>query len=221
MTRYAGSPFTAQTAAHTGRKLGYARVSTLDQRLHMQCDALDAAGCAPVYTDHGISGSKGRRPGLDALLEDVRPGDMVMVFKLDRLGRSVLHLADLLVRFQRAEVHFCSLTEGINTTTPGGKLVYHVFSAVAEFHRDIIVENTVEGLAAARRRGKTLGRPRALNAVQTVTAFQLILDHNMAKTEVARTFGVSTATLARAFERLDLYEGASAQAGGIGRGVQA
>ena len=116
-----------------GRKIGYARVSTKDQKLRMQREALEAVNCDLIFEDHGVSGAKGSRPGLDAMLEALHHGDSVIVFKLDRLGRSVLHLADLLVRFQDSGVHFVSLSEGINTTTPGGKLVFHIFSAVAEF----------------------------------------------------------------------------------------
>lgn len=138
----------------TGRKIGYARVSTRDQKLRMQRDALAAVGCDEIFEDHGVSGKLHNRPGLDSLLRVLQPGDTVVLFKLDRLGRSVLHLADLLVRFRDEQIHFCSVAEGINTATPGGKLVYHLFSAMAEFHREIIVENTIEGLAAARRRGK-------------------------------------------------------------------
>ena len=104
-----------------GRKIGYARVSTKDQKLRMQRDALEAVGCDAVFEDHGVSGAKESRAGLDAMLSKLEPGDSVVVFKLDRLGRSVLHLADLLVKFEQESVHFVSLSEGINTTTPGGK----------------------------------------------------------------------------------------------------
>ena len=117
--------------AAPGRKIGYARVSTKDQRLRMQRDGLNAAGCDLIFEDHGVSGKESSRSGLDTMLAELRAGDTVVVFKLDRLGRSVLHLADLLVRFQKDGIHFCSLSEGINTTTPGGKLVYHLFSALA------------------------------------------------------------------------------------------
>ena len=145
-----------------GRKFGYARVSTKDQKLRMQIDALNSIGCARVFRDHGISGAKGSRPGLDKMLSRLARGDTVVVFKLDRLGRSVLHLSDLLVKFQNEGIHFCSLSEGINTTTAGGKLVYHIFSAMAEFQRDVISENTVAGIEAARKRGKQIGRPSQL-----------------------------------------------------------
>jgi len=188
----------------TGRKLGYARVSTADQRLRMQRDALEAAGCERIYSDHGVSGAKDSRPGLNDLLDAARSGDTIVVFKLDRLGRSVLHLADLMVRFHADEIYFCSLSEGINTATPGGKLVYHLFSAFAEFQRDVIIENTREGLLAARRRGKSLGRPPILDAEQASVALYLIEKLHMPKAEVAGRFNVSPITLDRTFRRLEL-----------------
>ena len=114
-----------------GRLVGYARVSTPEQRLDLQIDCLKSAGCVRIFKDHGISGAKAKRPGLDAMLADLQRDDMVVVYKLDRLGRSVLHLSDLLVRFQHEGIHFCSLSEGINTATPAGKLTFHLFSAVA------------------------------------------------------------------------------------------
>lgn len=187
-----------------GRRIGYARVSTPDQRLDMQLDALAAVECAPVFSDHGVSGAKASRPGLDAALNAVRPGDVFVVFKLDRLGRSVLHLADLLTRFHAEDVHFCSLSEGINTTTPGGKLVYHVFSAVAEFQRDMIHESTVLGLQAARERGKRIGRPPSLEARSVLAAHRAVMQDGVTMTEAALRFGTSRATLSRSFVRLGL-----------------
>lgn len=188
----------------SGRRIGYARVSTADQKLRMQRDGLSAVGCDEIFEDHGVSGAKASRAGLDAMLSMLRAGDTVVVFKLDRLGRSVLHLSDLLVRFQREGIHFCSLSEGINTTTPGGKLVYHLFSAFAEFQRDVIIENTREGLAAAKRRGKKLGRPHILDPASVVGAHALVAQRGLSITEVARRLGVSRSTLERAFERVDL-----------------
>lgn len=191
-----------------GRKIGYARVSTKDQKLRMQLDGLNAVGCSPIFKDHGISGADANRPGLDEMLKALRPGDTVVVFKLDRLGRSVLNLADLLVRFQREEIEFCSLSEGINTTTPGGKLVFHIFSAVAEFHRDLIVENTIAGMEAARRRGQQIGRPYKLSPDAVVGAHELVCQRNVPVIEAARRFDVAPITVARAFKRLGLDEAA-------------
>ncbi len=191
-----------------GRKIGYARVSTKDQKLRMQRDALEAVGCMPIYEDHGVSGAKASRPGLDELLSEVRTGDSVVVFKLDRLGRSVLHLADLIVRFRNEDIHFCSLSEGINTTTPGGKFVFHLFSAVAEFQRDIIVENTIEGMNAARRRGTHIGRPYCLTPATILAAHSAMMQDGRSKSDLALALGVSRITIDRAFERLGLAESA-------------
>ncbi len=187
-----------------GRKIGYARVSTKDQKLRMQLDGLNAMGCDLIFEDHGISGADASRPGLDEMLKELRAGDTVVVFKLDRLGRSVLNLADLLVRFQQQGIEFCSMSEGINTTTPGGKLVFHIFSAVAEFHRDLIIENTVAGMEAARRRGAKIGRPHKLSPDAIAGAHELVYQRNLPVIEAARRFCVSPATVLRAFDRSGL-----------------
>jgi len=185
-----------------GRRIGYARVSTKDQKLRMQLDALRDIACEKIFEDHGVSGSKSNRAGLDAMLDELHAGDTVVVFKLDRLGRSVLHLSDLLVRFRNDGIHFCSLSEGINTTTPGGKLVYHLFSAFAEFQRDIIAENTIAGLEAARKRGTKLGRPPVLD-IETVSAAQQVIRQNgVSVSEAARRFGADRSTLSRNLRRL-------------------
>lgn len=187
-----------------GRKIGYARVSTKDQKLRMQLDGLNAVGCDLIFKDHGISGAKAKRPGLDKMLKALKPGDTVVVFKLDRLGRSVLNLSDLLVRFQRDGIDFCSISEGINTTNPSGKLVFHIFSAVAEFHRDLIIENTIAGMGAARRRGKHLGRPYILNSDQIVSAHGLISQRKETMPTIAARLNVAPITLKRAFVRYRL-----------------
>ena len=188
----------------TGRKIGYARVSTKDQKLRMQTDALIAVGCDKIFRDHGVSGAKDSRPGLNKLLVTLKPGDSVVVFKLDRLGRSVLHLSDLLVRFHNEDIHFCSLSEGINTTTAGGRLVFYLFSAFAEFQRDIIAENTVAGIEAARKRGKQIGRPFALNVEQATAAHARIMQEGVPSQDVARQFDVAHVTLKRSMERYGL-----------------
>lgn len=192
----------------TGRRVGYARVSTADQKLRMQLDALEVVNCDRIFKDHGVSGAKSRRPGLDKLLAYIEPGDTVVVFKLDRLGRSVLHLADLLVRFRNDGIEFCSMSEGINTTTPGGKLVYHLFSAFAEFQREVIVENTIAGLEAARRRGKPIGRPRSLSPRSVALAHEMLSQHGLSPKIVATRLGVSRPTLDRAIKRLNMDEAA-------------
>lgn len=187
-----------------GRRIGYARVSTADQKLRMQLDGLHSVNCDEVFSDHGVSGAKASRPGLDKMLSTLCKGDTVVVFKLDRLGRSVLHLADLLIRFEKQGIHFCSLSEGINTTTPGGKLVYHMFSAFAEFQRDIIIENTTQGMRAAKKRGAAIGRPRALSVCDVLFAHSMITQEDARPKDVAALLGVSRMTLDRSIKRVEL-----------------
>lgn len=191
-----------------GRRIGYARVSTEDQRLDLQIDALTRAGCTQIYRDHGVSGGRVERPGLDAALRDLIQGDVMVVYKLDRLGRSVLHLADLLTRMDNDGIHFCSLTEGINTTTPGGRLIFHVFAAVAEFTRDLIRENTICGLNAARMRGVRLGRPALMDDEMVLEAHRYMHQENRTVEQTAARFRISKSTLLRGFDRV-----------GIGRGL--
>lgn len=187
--------------AVTGRRIGYARVSTADQKLRMQLDGLKAAQCNMIFKDHGVSGGKVSRPGLDKALKTLKRGDALVVLKLDRLGRSVQHLSELLVRFENEGIHFCSLAEGINTTTPGGKLVYHLFAAFAEFQRDIIRENTALGLEAARQRGVALGRPRLLSTDIILAGHRAVTVEGMSVSSVARLYNVSPATITRSFKR--------------------
>mmetsp|Transcript_22883 Transcript_22883/g.38308 ORF Transcript_22883/g.38308 Transcript_22883/m.38308 type:complete len:210 (-) Transcript_22883:7164-7793(-) len=186
-----------QDLAPTARLIGYARVSTEDQRLDMQLKSLEVAGCDKVFYDHGVSGGKADRPGLEQALRNLVEGDMLIVYKLDRLGRSVLHLADLLARLDNQNVQFWSMTEGINTATPGGKLIYHIFAAVAEFHRDLIRENTRNGLRAARERGAKLGRPRLMSADDIIEAHRWMQQEGMTLVDAAARFGVSSSTLTR------------------------
>jgi DNA invertase Pin-like site-specific DNA recombinase len=138
--------------------LGYARVSTLEQDEALQVDALRSAGCARVFVDKA-SGKLEHRPALDRLLEQLRPGDTLVVWRLDRLGRSLRHLIETVQLLDSRSAVFRSLTEAIDTSTPGGKLIFHVFGALAEFERDLIRERTMAGLAAARARGRRGGRP--------------------------------------------------------------
>ena len=184
------------------RRIGYARVSTACQRLDIQIEALKRAGCDLIFEDHGVSGAKASRPGLDEAIGELRPDDELVVFKLDRLGRSVLHLSDLLTRLRDEEKHFCSWSEGINTATSGGKLTYHIFSAVAEFQRDLIRENTIHGLAAAKERGAPIGRPRALTLDQVLEAHRLHRQQNISIAQLARRLGVAHSTLGRAMRDL-------------------
>ena len=137
---------------------GYARVSTTEQDESLQLDALDAAGCDRLMIDRA-SGAAADRPALAEMLDRLRPGDTVMVWRLDRLGRPLRHLIDAVADLERRGVTLVSLTEQIDTSSPGGRLVFHVFGAMAEFERDLIRERTQAGLAAARARGRTGGRP--------------------------------------------------------------
>lgn len=146
--------------------IGYARVSTDDQHPEAQGDALRAAGCERVFVDIGQSGRLARRPELDACLAYLRPGDVLVVTKLDRLGRSVRNLIEQCLDLDTRGVQLRVLHQGIDTTTPAGKLLFHMLAAVAEFERDLIVERTRDGLAAARARGRHGGRPRRLTPEQ-------------------------------------------------------
>ncbi len=190
-----------------GKRVGYARVSTIEQKLDMQTDALEKAGCDWIFKDEGISGGPDAvRPGLFRAIKALQAGDVFVVFKLDRLGRSVMALSDLLMRFQKEGIHFHSITEGINTETSGGRMVFHFFSAIAEFERDLIHERTVHGLTAARARGKRLGRPYALENTTIVDAHQAIKLEGITIGEAARRLGVAHVTLTRAFKRLGLND---------------
>src|SRR5688500_11313691 len=140
--------------------IGYARISTTEQQLHLQQDALIKAGCLKIYTDT-ISGAKSERKGLTAALEYIRQGDTLVVWRLDRLGRSLKDLIERTTDLNSRNIGFKSLTENIDTTTSGGKLIFHIFGALAEFERDIITERTNAGLTAARARGRKGGRPRS------------------------------------------------------------
>jgi len=144
-----------------GHLLGYARVSTTDQQPQLQVDALEHAGCYRVFTETA-SGARTDRPVLEQLLDQLRPGDTLVVWKLDRLGRSLRHLVDTVTGLADRGIGFRSLQEAIDTTTPGGKLVFHVFAALADFERDLIRERTAAGLAAARARGRHGGRPSVM-----------------------------------------------------------
>src|SRR5215213_4903876 len=143
--------------------VGYARVSTTDQTLDLQHDALTTAGCTKIFTDTA-SGAQTERKGLSEALAYVRAGDSLVVWKLDRLGRSLKDLISRITELNDRKIGFKSLTENIDTTTSGGKLIFHIFGALAEFERDIIRERTNAGLEAARSRGKLGGRPKALTS---------------------------------------------------------
>lgn len=188
------------------KTIGYVRVSTKGQRTALQTRALKASGCDKIYYDRGVSGRRARRPGLEKALAALEPGDCLVVWKLDRLGRSVSHLSELLVMFERERIHFKSLSDGLDTTTAIGKMVYHVYAAVAQFFCDLTSENTVEGLATARENGKTLGRPAKMSDEQLMKARRRVVDGEEKIKDVAGEYGVAPWTLTRGFKRLDLID---------------
>ena len=185
-----------QTKRVSGHLIGYARVSTPEQSLDLQVDALRQAGCSKIFTDV-VGGARADRPGLEQALEYLRPGDILVTWKLDRLGRSLQHLIHLITDLQRREVGFRSLQESIDTTSPGGKLIFHVMGALAEFERDLIRERTRAGLAAARARGRKGGRPVSMGEREKRLAEQLLQDPALSVAEVARALGVGRSTLYR------------------------
>jgi DNA invertase Pin-like site-specific DNA recombinase len=179
--------------------VGYARVSTQDQTLDLQKDALEKLGCERTFTDTA-SGVKADRQGLEEAIQFLRPGDTLAVWRLDRLGRSLKHLIETITVLQEREIGFRSLTENIDTTTSGGKLIFHVFGALAEFERDLIRERTKAGLAAARARGRLGGRPKspAMNDEKKVTMAQSLYDDKRnTVADICRTLRVSKSTLYR------------------------
>jgi DNA invertase Pin-like site-specific DNA recombinase len=183
--------------AQDGHLLGYARVSTADQHPELQQDALERAGCYRVWTDHGFSGKLTSRPALDQVLDQLRPGDTLVVWRLDRLGRSLPHLIEIMNSLKERGVGFRSVTEGIDTTTPTGRLVFHIFGALAEFERDLLRERTHAGLAAARARGRKGGRPRVMSSDQVAVARQMVATTDFSLEVIAKTVGVSRRTLSR------------------------
>lgn len=178
--------------------LGYARVSTTDQNPQLQLDALSAAGCDRVYTDHA-SGSATARPQLDRLLDTVRVGDTIVVWRLDRLGRSMKHLLELTADLEQQQVGLRSLNEQLDTSSANGRLVFHVMAALAEFERGLLAERTRAGLNAARSQGRVGGRPKALTP-QAERAVVDLREQGRSVTDIAATLRVSRATVYRALE---------------------
>ena len=176
--------------------IGYARVSTQDQTLALQQDALEKAGCEKIYTDTA-SGAKAERKGLQEALSFARRGDILVVWRLDRLGRSLQHLIETIKDLEKREIGFKSLTENIDTTTSGGKLVFHIFGALAEFERDIIRERTNAGLWAARERGRLGGRPKALTPKKLEMLQSLYADKRTSVADICKTFNISRKTFYR------------------------
>jgi DNA invertase Pin-like site-specific DNA recombinase len=182
--------------------IGYARVSTVDQSIDLQTDALNTFGCEEIYVDKS-TGRDFSRKELSACLKSLRYGDKLVVWKLDRLGRSVKHLIETVQSLNKKGIEFISLTENIDTSSSGGKLVFIVFAALAEFERDLISERTKEGLVAARRRGRNGGRPKKLTESQIKVAKTLLKDPDQTVTSVAKHLGVARNTI---YRNLNDYE---------------
>lgn len=184
-------------AKHLGMKIGYARVSTKDQNLDLQIQQLQQEGCEKIFSDI-VGGAKTDRPELDRLLQQVRAGDVIVIWKLDRLGRSLKHLIELVNELVDRNVGLKSLSDPIDTTNSQGRLVFNIFAALAEFERDLIVERTQAGLKAARARGRTGGRPKGLSDTaqrKAVAAAALYKEAKINVNEIAKNLGITKATL--------------------------
>jgi DNA invertase Pin-like site-specific DNA recombinase len=176
--------------------IGYQRTSTHEQNLYLQTDALQKIGCDKIFTDQ-ISGSKTDRPGLNELLDFARDGDTIVVWRLDRLGRSLQHLVALVEQLRVRGVGFRSITEGIDTTNPSGRLFFNIVASLAEFERDLVKERTLAGLAAAKVRGRTGGRRAILTGKKLELAQKLREDRDLSVDEACNILGCSRATFYR------------------------
>ncbi len=195
--------------------IGYARASSPEQDLAPQLNALKAAGCDRIFSDEAVASATSKRPALDKALATLKAGDVLIVWKLDRLGRSLPHLIQVTIELGKRGTAFRSLSDAIDTTTSQGSMLFHLMSALAEFERCLLAQRTRTGLEAAKRRGTKLGRRPKLTAEKIEHAKQLI-DSGETPNEVARTFGISLATLYRAIpapasnrNTLDLFSGSS------------
>lgn len=175
-------------------KIGYARTSTQDQNLDLQIDALQQLGCERIYQEK-ISSVKDHRPELENCLKALRAGDTLYIWRLDRLGRSLKHLVQLINQLQDMECSLVSIKENIDTSTPTGKLTFHIFASLAEFERDLICERTKAGLLSARARGRMGGRPQKLSEKEKSMIRQLMKDRNNSASDIAKRFSVSRATV--------------------------
>ncbi|MCT1658207.1 recombinase family protein [Brevibacterium luteolum] len=185
-------------------KFGYARVSTTDQNIDLQVEALKQAGVKPenIYTDIGVSGKRAKRPALDQMLNKLRKGDEVIVWRLDRLGRSMIHVAQLGEQFKEQGIGFKSLNDGVDTNTTTGRLLFNLLTSIAEYEREMIIERTTAGLATARAQGRTGGRPKAMTP-KLARHIEALVNSGHKATEIAEALGVSRAT---AYRYLDTYE---------------
>jgi DNA invertase Pin-like site-specific DNA recombinase len=176
--------------------VGYARVSTHDQNIDLQKDELAKAGCQRIFCDI-VSGIKSERTGLSEAINYIREGDVLVVWKLDRLGRSLKHLINIVSELEKQKIGFKSLRENIDTTSSGGRLIFHVFGALAEFERELIKERTCAGLLAARSRGKKGGRPKIMDAKKIAMAKTLYHDKKNSIGDICKTLKISKPTLYR------------------------
>lgn len=181
--------------------IGYARVSTQDQNPELQVNALEKAGCKQIFQEK-MTGKLRERPELSQCLRTLRKGDTLIVWKLDRLARSLKDLVEIVQDLNDREIGFKSITESIDTTSPGGRLVFHIFGALAEFEHSLIRERTMAGLEAARARGRKGGRKPSMSDSDIRKAAAMLSDPHITKTEVATHFGVSRPTLNSSIERL-------------------
>ena len=193
-------------------KLGYARVSNQDQNLALQLDALKTAGCDKVYQEK-VSGATAERPELIKLLEMIREGDTLVIWKLDRLGRSLAHLIGLVTDLEQRHVGLLSLNDPVDTTTAQGRLIFRIFASLAEFEREVIRERTLAGLASARRRGQLLGRPKGLSKAaeqKARIAESLYKEEKYSVEQIARELTISKTTLYKYLRRRGVVIGVAA-----------
>jgi DNA invertase Pin-like site-specific DNA recombinase len=179
--------------------VGYARVSTDDQNLNLQMDALDQAGCEQIFEDK-LSGAKAERPGLHQALQYTRAGDTIVVWRLDRLSRSLKELIEMVTLLESKGIGLKSLQEAIDTSSSSGKLIFHIFGALAEFERNLIRERTQAGLQAARARGRKGGRPKALNKDKQALAVRLYDEKKHSVDKICEMMGISKPTLYKYIE---------------------
>ncbi|WP_421522112.1 recombinase family protein [Ochrobactrum quorumnocens] len=191
------------------RNFGYARVSTTEQSLDLQLNALTAAGCARVLTDDGFSGADFSRPGLTKLLRSLRRGDTITVWRLDRLGRSLFELLKLVRDLNDRGVEFRSLSESLDTSTPAGRLLLHVLASMAEFERSLISERTKAGMAAARARGSQIGRRPAMTDEERRDAHLVLAAGSASVDDIAKKHNIHPRTLLRILKREDCTRNAS------------
>lgn len=186
------------------QRVGYGRVSTADQNLNLQLDSLKAAGCAEIFTDRAISGANFERPGLTAALTKLRAGDTLVVWRLDRLGRSIADLIEIVGQLGKRNIEFHSLNEKIDTSTPTGRLTFHLMAAMAEFERQLIGERTKAGMQAARARGSRIGRRPAMTTLEITEARSELAQAKTSASEIAERHGIHVRTLRRLVRQADL-----------------